>query len=81
MDFDAYSERLPTLHEYCLKTKQKTNQAKNTPFYPRERLKCFSKNYLIRNQTDKKIFPQILPQKKLIQKSKTSTTSSWTFKT
>ena len=31
----------------------------------------FSKNSLIRNQTDKKInFPQILPQKKLIQKNK-----------
>ena len=43
------------------------------------------------NQTDKKIFPQILPQKKLIQKNKkprqrhwiyfkSSATSSWAFK-
>ena len=38
--------------------------------HPRERLKRLSKNYLIRNQIDKKIFPQILPQKKLIQKNK-----------
>ena len=43
---------------------------KKTPLHPRERLKRLSKNYLIRNQTDKKSFPQILRQKKLIQKNK-----------
>ena len=44
---------------------------KKSPLHPREKLKCLSKNYSIRNQTDKKkIFPKILPQKKLIQKSK-----------
>ena len=42
---------------------------KKTPLHHRERLKSVSKNYLIRNQTDKKIFPQILPQKKLIEKN------------
>ena len=43
---------------------------KETPSHSRERLKRLSKNNLIRNQTDKKKkkFPQILPQKKLIQK-------------
>ena len=41
-----------------------------TLLHPRERLKRLSKNYLIRNQIDKKKFPQILPQKKLIQKNK-----------
>ena len=43
---------------------------KKTPLSPRERLKRLSENYLIRNQTDKKNFLQILPQKKLIQKNK-----------
>ena len=44
---------------------------KKSPLHPREKLKCLSKNYSIRNQTDKKkFFPKILPQKKLIQKSK-----------
>ena len=39
--------------------------------HPRQRLKRLSKNNLIRNQTDKKNnFPQIFPQKKLIQKNK-----------
>ena len=47
------------------------NLLKKTPLHPRERLKRLSKKYLIRNQTDKKSFPQILPQKKLIQKIKT----------
>ena len=46
------------------------NLLKKTPLHPRERLKRLSKNYLIRNQTDKISFPQILPQKKLIQKNK-----------
>ena len=46
------------------------NLLKKTPLHPRERLKRLSKNYLIRNQTDKKSFPQILRQKKLIQKNK-----------
>ena len=32
--------------------------------YPRDRIKRFRKNYLIRNQADKKNYPQILPQKK-----------------
>ena len=41
-----------------------------TSLHPRERLKRLSKNYLIRNQTDAKNFPPILPQKKLIQKNK-----------
>ena len=41
-----------------------------TPLHHRQKLKCLSKNNLIRNQTDKKNnFPQILPQKKLIQKN------------
>ena len=44
---------------------------KKSPLHPREKFKCLSKNYSIRNQTDKKkFFPKILPQKKLIQKSK-----------
>ena len=44
---------------------------KKSPLHPREKLKCLSKNYSIRNQTDKKkFFPKILSQKKLIQKSK-----------
>ena len=43
---------------------------KKATLHPRERLKRFSKNYLIRNQTDKKDFPQILSPKKLIQKNK-----------
>ena len=44
---------------------------KKSSLHPREKLKCLSKNYSIRNQTDKKnFFPKILPQKKLIQKSK-----------
>ena len=44
---------------------------KKSPLHPREKLKCLSKNYSIRNQTDQKnFFPKILPQKKLIQKSK-----------
>ena len=43
---------------------------KKTPLHPRERLKRLSENYLIRNQTDKINFPQILPQKKLIQRNK-----------
>ena len=41
-----------------------------TSLHPRERLKRLSKNYLIRNQTDEKTFPPILPQKMLIQKNK-----------
>ena len=36
----------------------------------RNRLKRLSKNQLIRNQSDKINYPQILPQKKLIQKNK-----------
>ena len=40
------------------------NLLKKTPLHPRERLKRLSKKYLIRNQTDKKSFPQLLPQKK-----------------
>ena len=39
---------------------------KKTPLHPRERLKHLSKNYLIRNQTEKRNFRQIIPQKKLI---------------
>ena len=47
------------------------NLLKKTPLHPRERLKRLSKNNLIRSQTDKKNnFPQILPQRKLIQKNK-----------
>ena len=42
-----------------------------TPLNSKERLKRLSKNNLIRNQTDKKNkFSQVLPQKKLIQKTK-----------
>ena len=40
------------------------NLLKKTPLHPTERLKRLSKKYLIRNQTDKKNFPQLLPQKK-----------------
>ena len=36
----------------------------------RNRVKRLSKNQLIRNQSDKINYPQILPQKKLIQKNK-----------
>ena len=43
---------------------------KKTLLHPRERLKRLSKNYLMRNQNDEKNFPQILPQKKLMQKTK-----------
>ena len=46
------------------------NFIKKTPLNPRDRLKRLSKNQLIRNQTDKKNYAQILPQKKLIQKNK-----------
>ena len=42
---------------------------KKTSLHPRDKLKRLS-NYLIRNQTDKKNYPQILPQKKLIRKNK-----------
>ena len=38
--------------------------------HPWDRLKRFSKNYLLTNQADKIYFPQILPLKKLIQKNK-----------
>ena len=36
---------------------------KKAPLHPRERLEHLSKNYLIRNQTDKKHFPLILLKK------------------
>ena len=42
---------------------------KKTPLNPRERVKHLREK-LRKNQTDKKIFPQILPQKTLIQKNK-----------
>ena len=42
---------------------------KKTSLHRRDKLKRLS-NYLIRNQTDKKNYPQILPQKKLIRKNK-----------
>ena len=59
--------------------------------YPRDRIKRISKNYLIRNQADKKNYPQILPQKKADTKKiktkikilnilKNFATSAWTFK-
>ena len=45
---------------------------KKIPVHPRDRLKFeqFSKNQLIRNQDDKKNYPKILPQKKVIQRNK-----------
>ena len=46
------------------------NLSKKNPLHTRKRLKHLSNNNLIRNQTDKENIPQILPQKKLIQKNK-----------
>ena len=43
---------------------------KETPSHPRERLKCLSRNRLIRNQANKNYNPQILDEKNSIQKNK-----------
>ena len=43
---------------------------KETPPHPRERLKCLSRNRLIRNQANKNYNPQILDEKNSIQKNK-----------
>ena len=43
---------------------------KETPSQPRERLKCLSRNRLIRNQANKNYNPQILDEKNSIQKNK-----------
>ena len=49
------------------------NLFKKTPLHPRERIKRLIKNQLISGQTDEKNDPQILPQKRLIQKNKNQT--------
>ena len=46
------------------------NLFKKTPLHPRERIKRLIKNQLISGQTDEKNDPQILLQKRLIQKNK-----------
>ena len=43
---------------------------KETSSHPRERLKCLSRNRLIRNQANKNYNPQILDEKNSIQKNK-----------
>ena len=44
---------------------------KKTPLHPRERLKRLSKNYLIRNQTDKKHSSNVTSKKANTKKLKT----------
>ena len=43
---------------------------KETPSHPRERLKCLSRNRLIRNQANKNYNPQILDEKTQYKKIK-----------